>query len=1021
MKENYRSCLFRVATRSAALMLSLAFGQSAANTVPARMPGRPIPPPTVPPPAIRVNTRANEKPMTVNAYSIDAQVNGLFATVSTTISFGNPNKRVLEGELEFPLPEGASVCGYALDVSGRMRDGVVVAKDEARIAFEAEVKAGVDPGIVEHVKGNVWKTRIYPIPANGARTVRVDYVTPLAFAPNGDAALLLPMPREKLAERTVTITVPIRANLPEPKLGGLGDRRFAAAEAVWRTSSTDRDVTPGDDVVVAMPQLPLTFATVEKSGSEHWFAVSVPAPDVKRQTLDIKAFRILWDASGSRAPVDVAKAREALEALPADATYSLVTFRDVPEEERAFNSRAELLAALDGVAYDGGTDFSALTAAVKKRPASDGTATLLFTDGMDTLSAGIKDITFNALALVSGSDRDVESLRLACGGRVLDLATATKESILAEIFSPQSCFLANVTGDGVDLMQGIGQRIAGRRVIVLGRLAAEKASIRFDFGGGILSDPVALARADAREGRTIARARAAKRIVQLSPRADDNVQELLALGREYGLASPKTSLIVLDTVAQYLKYGIEPPEQEKELRAQWESRRPSQTQAKTNEEEAEKRWLKELKRDWDERVAWHKDPIPKKPAPKSGLFDSNDDEATAEHPGVLRRAFNRLTGANANRRMSDAQLMAEPASMTASAEHREVAEDAGLERRQAASKAKGANTAPEASVKLAAWDPNTPYLQSLKDCAAAHNGKDAPRDMLYRRYIELRAKSASSPAFFLDCAGFFFAHGDKATAMRILSNLAELKIDDPALLRTFAWRLREAGEHDRAIPVLRKVARLRPEEPHSFRDLALLLTERAKERSRAADATEAMELLKKTAFTPWKRQNARAVAVFALEELNALADWCSRQKWTDGNNPAIPDWSSDFKHQLDMDLRIILSWDADNTDIDIHVLEPSGEEAYYKNRRTALGGFVSQDITTGYGPEEYLLLKGQKGKYKVLTHYFGSSQQRLTGPATATATVYTNWGRADERRQILSLRLDKPKEKVMVGEISFGE
>ena len=44
---------------------------------------------------------------------------------------------------------------------------------------------------------------------------------------------------------------------------------------------------------------------------------------------------------------------------------------------------------------------------------------------------------------------------------------------------------------------------------------------------------------------------------------------------------------------------------------------------------------------------------------------------------------------------------------------------------------------------------------------------------------------------------------------------------------------------------------------------------------------------------------------------------------------------------------------------------------------------------------------------------------RIRPPATATATVYTNWGRPAEKRQILSLRLDKPKEKVTVGEITF--
>ena len=999
----------------ATFAVSAALPEPATDVPHAQPSGRRLPsPPPLPPPALHIETRPGERPMTVDSYSVDARVDGLFAAVSVSITFGNPNGRVLEGELEFPLPEGASVCGYALDVNGRLRDGVVVKKDEARIAFEAEVKAGIDPGLVEHAKGNMWNTRIYPIPANGARTIRIDYVTPLAFAPNGDAALVLAMPREKLAERKIDIAVPIRANLPPPVLGGLGDRRFAEAEAVWRTSSTESDVTPTEDVVVALPLLPPTFAAVEKSGSGFWFAASCGAPGAS--TLHPTAarptsFRILWDASGSRRPADIAKARDALAVLPETATYSLVVFRDAPEAERSFASRAGLLAALDDIAYDGGTDFASLAAAVKKLPAGDGSATLLFTDGMDTLSANAKDISFNALALVSGGERDVECLRLACGGRVLDLATATKESILREIFSP-SRFLANVTGEGVDLIQGIGQMAAGR-VVVLGRLAADTATIRFDFGDGATSGPVTLAKADAKEGRTLARARAAKRIAQLSPRADDNEEELLALGREYGLASPKTSLIVLDTAAQYVKHGIEPPASEKELYAQWEKLRPAKHATGEKEEEERKRWLASLKRDWNERVEWHKSPVPKQRKPKSGLFDSNNEAGAVDEAGAAPEpvAAAAAGGLPARRRNIQANALAAP-----SVERRR------FERAERATAEKSAPDpsapASSASVRLAAWDPKTPYLQSLKDCAAAHGGESAPGDMLYRRYMELRAEKASSPAFFLDCAGFFFSRRENHLALRILSNLAEMRIEDPALLRTFAWRLREAGEYDRAIPVLRKVARLRPEEPHSFRDLALLLAERAKDRGDAAEATEAMELLKKTAFTPWKRQNALAVAVFALEELNALAGWCADREWP-GEKPSIPQWDAGFKHLIDVDLRIILSWDADNTDIDIHVLEPSGEEAFFRNRRTASGGFVSQDITTGYGPEEYLQLKGQKGVYKVLTHYYGSSQQKLTGPATATATVYTDWGRPAEKRRILSLRLDKPKEKVSVGEIEF--
>ena len=501
-------------------------------------------------------------------------------------------------------------------------------------------------------------------------------------------------------------------------------------------------------------------------------------------------------------------------------------------------------------------------------------------------------------------------------------------------------------------------------------------------------------------------------MAQIAPRSGDFRDEALAIGREYGIAGPDTSLVVLETAAQYAKYNIEPPASDKTLHKQWLKLQPDPAAAKEKKERNESFWFASLKNEWNKRVEWHKDPVPQRKTPSSGLF------------GAFRRG---------NSDVEDGMVAAEasagmPAPVSAASEERRFSRAPARPGNSAARAKHGGGSTPDqaasspaaAQVKLAAWDPKTPYLDSLKDCASAHGGAGSPSDMLYRRYLELRKTYAASPAFFLDCAGFFFARGERTLAVRILSNLTEIRLEDPALLRTFAWRLREAGEYARAIATLRKVAELRPEEPHSFRDLALVLSERAKDVRCAADAEEAMALLVKTAFTPWTRQDAGSVALFAVEELNGLADWCAKTAWPEGKAPNIPEWDDAFKYLPDVDLRIVLSWDADNTDIDIHVLEPSGEEAYYRNRLTASGGLVSRDIVTGYGPEEYMQVKGQKGKYRVLTHYYGSSQQKLTGPATATATVYTDWGRPTEKRRILSLRLDKPKEKVAVGEIEFG-
>ena len=364
-----------------------------------------------------------------------------------------------------------------------------------------------------------------------------------------------------------------------------------------------------------------------------------------------------------------------------------------------------------------------------------------------------------------------------------------------------------------------------------------------------------------------------------------------------------------------------------------------------------------------------------------------------------------------------------------------------------------------AMITIEPWNPDSPYLKKL---AGAKNP--------YAEYLALRKEHGSAPAFYMDCADWFFKKGGDEDAKfknamlgwRILSNMAEFKLEDASVWRSMGWRLREAGQYDEAILCFRHALRLRGEEGQSRRDLALVLAERAKsaiaggdfeklkgklleEHHKAfpeddgkvsfdesvnsiageakKDLAEAMALLREAAFKNFsrrsgRRSNDRQVSIVALEELNALIAWCEAVKWPDGQKPAYPELDSAYRRDLPVKVRIVLSWDADETDIDLHVLEPEGEEAYYSHRRTDAGGFVSEDVTTGYGPEEYLRKEG-KGIFKILTNYFASHQTALTGPATVTATVYTDWATAAEKREIITLRLEKQKDKHLVGEVNI--
>lgn len=72
------------------------------------------------------------------------------------------------------------------------------------------------------------------------------------------------------------------------------------------------------------------------------------------------------------------------------------------------------------------------------------------------------------------------------------------------------------------------------------------------------------------------------------------------------------------------------------------------------------------------------------------------------------------------------------------------------------------------------------------------------------------------------------------------------------------------------------------------------------------------------------------------------------------------------------DIKIILTWDTDGTDVDLHVINPSGEECYYSNRETKEGGQLDIDITDGYGPEVFTQANAFPGKYQVKVHYYSS-------------------------------------------------
>ena len=140
--------------------------------------------------------------------------------------------------------------------------------------------------------------------------------------------------------------------------------------------------------------------------------------------------------------------------------------------------------------------------------------------------------------------------------------------------------------------------------------------------------------------------------------------------------------------------------------------------------------------------------------------------------------------------------------------------------RGAADKEKNIETwSRQPGIVIQPWNPDTPYLKELR---AAKDKADR-----WAVYMKNRAKYGDSPGFFFDCADFFREKDDAELSLQVLSNIAELELEDAALLRVLGHRLVQVGELDLAVQTFDRVLELRPEEPQSYRDLALTLARRA--------------------------------------------------------------------------------------------------------------------------------------------------------------------------------------------------
>lgn len=1026
--------------------------------------------------------------------SVKVDVVGNVATTTFDMVFYNSSTRVMEGEFEFPLGDGQTVSRYALEINGHLREGVVVEKEKGRQTFEEIAREGVDPGLLEKTAGNSFRTRIYPFNAGKTRRVVIACEQELKTT-DGKRYFRLPLVGDKKLN-TFKVDVELHGQAIPLVPKGSMEMSFKEENGKFSSAFSKKNYKPNDNLVIELPCRDLPSVYVENVGSDTHFYTFAKIGQKKRDKVLPKSLTVVYDVSSSAEKSKNDKNHELIRWYAKKAGVEkirLVTF-SVAIHSDEICTVDEALKKLENLRYDGGTQMGCVDLSKY-----DSDEILLFTDGIGNIGVDVIKPANRPLMVVNSNNVAEHSVlrKLAAEnhGVYIDLSSTSLQEAQKLISESVYSYLgAKYDKEAItDVYPSLPCPVS-ETFSVAGIMKTKNAKmvLYFGFGREVIDSLVCeIPALDGQKAGNVKRIWAQKKLAELDMDYAKNEKEITAMAKKYSIVTRNTSLIVLDRVEDYVRYGIVPPDELLE-----EYNRLIKDEPKTDYEEnkiagnilsARELFLEWWNLKFDKnakpekpikyritpythrrrhvvRMKDYKPDVPKMSRQEKDILNKFsrfgcDSVACVTIKGIVKdsretlpfvnvKVYGTEIGTNTDidgnyeinvpigailefsysgyetqtRKITSntsrilnvtlnegalEELVVGGYGVTTSnpiklirnkkkQRQRETGKIHSSEDNVIAEEQENPQSS-STNISIQYWNPDLPYLSQLKSTLA--------KDM-YEKYLELKKENATSPTFYMDVAQYFYREGQVDNAIRIVSNLCEMKLEDAEVARSCANMLAEFKNYQLAVSVFEKVVEMRGEEPQSYRDLAFACAENG-EYQRAAD------LLYKVGSSEWNSR-FKEIQQIAINDLNALIalhpndiDTTAYDQRLMGNYP--------------VDIRVLLSWNTNDSDIDLWVTDPNGEKCYYAHQRTVIGGRLSEDITRGYGPEEFCIKEAKEGNYKIQVHYYGSTVQKKLQPVVVTAVVYTHFGTQKQEKQVLTLQLANKKDVYDVGTVNFKE
>ncbi|WAS90343.1 VIT domain-containing protein [Nannocystis punicea] len=547
-------------------------------------------------------------PLSIQRQTVRVALEDEIAETLVDQRFFNPSGTVVEGWYWFTVPEDALLVSFALETNGQLVEGEIVERKQAAATYEAAVRRDNDPALLEWIDARTVRARIYPVPPAGERRVVLRYQQLLAESEGKrrySYPLAAPRGREAASIEEFSLEVQLRRGLEKDyDLATLGEARVSTdgRQVTMRRSG----YTPRADFELELTRkpdksrVPLRANRFGAGGDQASYVMVRYAPDLDLAKLPAPRgdVVVVVDTSAAGDPSEqqtkLAVAEALLRSLSAGDKFAVMS-ADVaakvlyPEEGLAEATPEAISAALERVAAHaagGATDLGAIFEQALARvhgleqPAlvyvGDGLATSGERSG-DALAERLRrSMTGSRARLFTvgvGSEIDAAMLgRLARvgGGEALrvegpEQAVVRALELSGALKTPTITDLELGLGEGLDdvFVSAGGKLSRGQELVLLARThhdLPDKVSISGRLGGEAFTREYPLEYVGGSLDRLVPKLWAAAYVERLlgDSRGLEAVRgKILALGLEYGLMTPFTSFLALDSEAAYAQQGIQ--------------------------------------------------------------------------------------------------------------------------------------------------------------------------------------------------------------------------------------------------------------------------------------------------------------------------------------------------------------------------------------------------------------------------------------------------------------------------------